>query len=107
MTYEVKTLPEFDKELKKLVKKYPSLKSDVLELAESLATDPTQGSPIFKNCYKIRLAIKSKGRGKSGGARVITSFVIHEDSVFLLSIYDKSEKENVTDTYIKALLDSI
>jgi mRNA-degrading endonuclease RelE of RelBE toxin-antitoxin system len=107
MTYQVKTLPEFDKELKKLVKKYPSLKEDVLKLAESLAAEPTQGTPIFKNCYKIRLAIKSKGKGKSGGARVITNFVIHEDSVFLLTIYDKSEKENVTDAYIKALLDSI
>lgn len=52
MTYEVKTLPEFDKELKKLVKKYPSLKSDVLELAESLATDPTQGTPILKIAIK-------------------------------------------------------
>lgn len=107
MTYQVKTLPEFDRELKKLVKKYPSLKFDILKLAESLSLDPTQGTPIFKNCYKIRLAIKSKGRGKSGGARVITSFVIHEDSIFLLSIYDKSEKESVTDAYIKALLDSI
>lgn len=52
MTYQVKTLPEFDKELKKLVKKYPSLKVDILKLAESLSAAPTQGLPFLKIAIK-------------------------------------------------------
>lgn len=106
MIYHVKTLPEFEKELKRLAKKYPSLKDDMLKLAKSLSQQPNQGTPLFKNCYKIRLAIKSKGKGKSGGGRVITHFAIKEDSVYLLTIYDKSEKESLPDQYIKLLLES-
>lgn len=107
MTFKVKTLPEFDRELKKLLKKYPSLKLEIKELASSLSQKPNQGIQIFKNCYKIRLAIASKGKGKSGGARLITSFVLDEGIVYLLSIYYKSKKESVTDQYIKLLLDSL
>ncbi|MBS1496454.1 MAG: type II toxin-antitoxin system RelE/ParE family toxin, partial [Bacteroidetes bacterium] len=59
---------------------------------------------LGNNCYKIRLAIASKGKGKSGGARVITNFVIAEETVFLISIYDKSEKENLTDKELNELL---
>jgi hypothetical protein len=43
-------------------------------------------------------------KGKSGGARVITNFVIAEETVFLISIYDKSEKENLTDKELDELL---
>ena len=66
--------------------------------------NPTQGTHLGKNCYKIRVAIASKGKGKSGGARVITNFVVTEDTVFLLSIYDKSDKENLTDKELEELL---
>jgi mRNA-degrading endonuclease RelE of RelBE toxin-antitoxin system len=59
---------------------------------------------FFKNCCKIRISIKSKGKGKSGGARVITHLVITENTVFLLSIYDKSKQEAVSDAYIRHLL---
>lgn len=52
---------------------------------------------ISNKCYKIRLAIASKGKGKSGGARVIANLVIEDDAVYLLTIYDKSEKSNLTD----------
>jgi len=66
-------------------------------LFESLENEPVQGNPLGKDCYKIRLAITSKGKGKSGGARVITCIKITSDKVFLLSIYDKSEKEDISD----------
>ncbi|WP_339697910.1 type II toxin-antitoxin system RelE/ParE family toxin [Algoriphagus aquimarinus] len=102
MTYKVKSVPEFEKELKKLLKKYHSLRSEYIKLIEKLEINPTQGTPLFKNCYKIRLSITSKG--KSGGARVITNFAISDDTVYLLSIYDKSNQENITDSYIKSLL---
>ncbi len=104
MSYNVFTIPPFDKQLKRLAKKYPSLKNEFAELLESLEQDPEQGTNLGNNCYKIRIAIASKGKGKSGGARVITNFVIAEDTVFLISIYDKSEKENLTNKELDELL---
>ena len=66
--------------------------------------NPEQGTNLGNNCYKIRVSIESKGKGKSGGARVITNIVIAEKTVYLLSIYDKSDKENLTDKELKELL---
>ena len=69
--------------------------------------NPTQGTSLGRNCYKIRLSIASKGKGKSGGARVITNIVIADQTVYLLSIYDKAEKENLTDKELNELLESV
>jgi mRNA-degrading endonuclease RelE of RelBE toxin-antitoxin system len=107
MTYNIIAVPTFKKELKKLAKKYHSLKSDLGALFKTLETNPTQGTNLGNNCYKIRLAIASKGKGKSGGARLITNFVITDATVYLLSIYDKSEKENLTDKELNELLKSV
>lgn len=107
MRYNVLTIPPFDKQLKRLAKKYPSLKNEFAELIESLEQEPEQGTHLGNNCYKIRIAIASKGKGKSGGARVITSFIITEKTVFLISIYDKSEKENLSDKELEDLLKNI
>ena len=104
MSYNVLAIPPFDKQLKRLAKKYPSLKNEFAELLESLEQTPEQGTNLGNNCYKIRIAIASKGKGKSGGARVITNFVLAEETVFLISIYDKSEKENLTDKELDELL---
>ena len=104
MSYSVKSIEVFERQAKKLIKKYPSLKSELLTLIQELKQDPFKGTSLGKNCYKIRLAIKSKGKGKSGGARVITNFVVSEDSVFLLSIYDKADKENLTNKELEELL---
>ena len=107
MSYSIFAVPKFKKELKKLVKKYPSLKFEFASLLDRLETDPKQGTDIGKNCYKIRLAIKSKGKGKSGGARIITHIVISDRIVYLLSIYDKATKENLTNKELAELLKSI
>ena len=104
MNYNIIAVPTFKKELKRLVKKYPSLKNELADLFELLQTQPKQGTNLGNNCYKIRIAIASKGKGKSGGARVITNFVITDATVYLLSIYDKSEKENLTDKELNELL---
>ncbi|WP_435355451.1 type II toxin-antitoxin system RelE/ParE family toxin [Emticicia sp. SJ17W-69] len=104
MNYDVITSQNFVKELKRLTKKYLSLKNDVALLGEKLAIEPTQGTPLGKNCYKIRLAIESKGKGKSGGARIITAVFSVQEKVVLLSIYDKSDKENITDKELTFLL---
>ena len=104
MRYNVLTIPPFDKQLKRLAKKYPSLKNEFAQLLESLEQAPEQGTNLGNNCYKIRIAIASKGKGKKGGARVITNFVIAEETVFLISIYDKSDTENLTDKELAELL---
>ena len=107
MNYDILTIPPFDKQLKRLAEKYPSLKTDFAALVESLETQPEQGTALGKNCYKIRLAIKSKGKGKSGGARVITNIVISQTTVYLLTIYDKANKANLTDKELKELLEFV
>lgn len=107
MSYNVKSLAVFERQAKRLIKKYPSLKDELLQLIASLKADPKQGTPLGHECYKIRLAIASKGKGKSGGARVITHVVVAEQTVFLLNIYDKSEKENLSDNELKELLQQL
>lgn len=73
-------------------------------MIELLEKNPFQGTALANNCYKIRIAIASKGKGKSGGARVIANVQISENNVFLLSIYDKSERIDISDKEIKELL---
>ncbi len=104
MSFEIRTIEPFIRELKKLSKKYPSIKSDILDLAEELIENPFLGEPLGRDCYKIRMAISSKNKGKSGGSRVITCVKVLDEKVFLLSIYDKSEKENIEDNKLKSLL---
>ena len=107
MNYKVRFIPKFEKELKRLAKKYPSLKNEYVELVQSLKKEPEQGTPLGNNCYKIRLAIQSKGKGKSGGARVITYVLVQQNTVYLLTIFDKSEKESIPDKELALLLSFI
>jgi mRNA-degrading endonuclease RelE of RelBE toxin-antitoxin system len=104
MNFNVYTTDFFEKELKKLAKKYPSLKKEYKSLVNTLKENPKQGQPLGKDCYKIRMAISSKGKGKSGGSRIISCVKILANSVFLLSIYDKSQKENISDSELDHLL---
>ncbi|MEI6754579.1 MAG: type II toxin-antitoxin system RelE/ParE family toxin [Paludibacter sp.] len=94
----------FEKQAKRLVKKYPSLKTELVSLIATLKDNPSHGIALGKDCFKIRISIASKGKGKSGGARIITHFIVTDSTVYLLSIYDKSEKENLTDKELKELL---
>ena len=96
MSYNVIPTPDFKKIFRKLLKKYPSLKTDSLQLTVALAESPDKGTNLAHNLYKIRMAITSKGKGKSGGARVITFLVTEEKEVYLLHIYDKGQLENLT-----------
>ena len=104
MSYSVKSLEVFERQARKLSKKYSSLKSDLLELVQQLRQNGEQGSSLGNNCYKIRLAITSKNKGKSGGARVITNIAVEERIVYLLSIYDKSDKDILSDKELQELL---
>jgi len=107
MSFSVIPSEKFKKEAKRLIKKFPSLKQELASLSTRLATEPETGTPLGNNTYKIRIAIKSKGKGKSGGGRVITYVVTEDQEVYLLTIYDKSEFDNLDDKTIKAIIDSL
>jgi len=94
MNYRIKITTNFEKEAKPLLKKYPSFKSDIGKLIDELESNPTIGTPLGHNLFKIRIAISSKGRGKSGGARVITYVISKNEVVNLISIYDKAEYDS-------------
>lgn len=104
MSYKIKTISVFERQAKKLKKKYPSLKADLYQLIQDLKVNPIQGTPLGKNCYKIRLAISSKNKGKSAGSRIITNIVVEHEIVYLLTIYDKSMKNDLTDQELSELL---
>ena len=107
MNYSVKAIDVFERQSKRLIKKYPSLKSELANLITELKTNPDQGTAIGNSCYKIRISIASKGKGKSGGARVIANVIVVEKTVYLLTIYDRSEKENLLDKELLQLLTNI
>jgi mRNA-degrading endonuclease RelE of RelBE toxin-antitoxin system len=104
MSFNVKTISVFERQAKRLMKKFPSLKNEIQDLIKELKEEPKRGTSIGHNCYKIRLTIASKRKGKSGGARVITHLVFKDDTVYLLTIYDKSDIENLTDKEILELI---
>ncbi|OFX47872.1 MAG: hypothetical protein A2046_02845 [Bacteroidetes bacterium GWA2_30_7] len=105
MSFKVIATDPFVRKLKRLAKKYKSLSSDLAPIVEELSINPTFGNLIGKNCYKIRVAIGSKSKGKSGGARLITYVKIIKKTVFLMDIYDKSEQSNISDKELKLLID--
>lgn len=104
MNCEIVALAPFRREAKKLIKKYPSLQKDLAILASKLTEDPAIGTPLGHRCYKVRLSISSKGKGKSGGARVITYLKAQPATVFLIAIYDKTDQEAISDRQIKERL---
>ena len=100
----VKTSEDFRAAFKRLKKRHKSLQQDFEHLLASLLQDPMQGVELDGGARKLRLAITSKGRGKSGGARVIIRVRIVEDELQLLYIYDKSDYENVSDTFLRDIM---
>ncbi len=94
----------FRKEVKRLTKKYQSLKTELAELFAELEENPTTGTPLGNDIYKIRLAIASNNKGKSGGARVLSFVKVTQTTVLLFSIYNKGEIDNITDKEIKELI---
>ena len=94
----------FTRDYRKLCKRYPSLKSDLAALQSVLEMKPDTGNSLGGGFYKIRLAIKSKNKGKSGGARIITSYLSKDNVVYLLTIYDKSDQGSISEQAIESLL---
>lgn len=107
MSYNIFITHRFEKELKRLSKKFHSVKNEFNDLIAEIIENPEIGTSLGNNCYKIRLAISSKGKGKSGGARVITYLYVVTETVYLLTIYDKSEKANLKSNELKEIIDSL
>ena len=104
MSFEIIPILPFQRQAKRLIKKFPSLKNELLNLIESLKVQPQQGTPLGDECFKIRISIASKNKGKSGGARVITCIYVADSELYLLSIYDKSEQSSLNDKELKELI---
>lgn len=97
----------FLKNIKKLAKKYKSLADDLKELQARLSENPYAGVDLGNGVRKVRMSIKSKGKGKSGGARVIYLNILVADddvNVTMLTVYDKSEQESISDKEINMLI---
>ena len=97
----------FATELKKLAKRYRGFADDYEAFLNSLKENPLQGTEIAPNVRKIRMTITAKGRGKSGGARVITFNALvseKEGTIALLLIYDKSDASNIKMNIVKEII---
>lgn len=106
MKVTIYTIDEFERQAHRLSKKYKSFEKDLASFLQEITDNPFQGADLGNGVRKIRLAITSKGKGKSGGARILTLNVLVSDDahVTLLTIYDKNEIENVSDDYISWLV---
>jgi hypothetical protein len=104
MSYKIELTDNFKNEVKKLIKKYASLRTEIAELGKELAQNPTLGTPLGNDVYKIRLAIASKNNGKAGGAKIISFVKIIDKAVFLLSIYNERDRDSISDKEIEELL---
>ena len=107
MNCKIEATPDFARDLKKLAKRYPSLKDDYRDFLDSLRKSPLQGEPLGKHLRKVRFPIASKAKGKSGGARGITHTVLVETDgadITLVTIYDKSDQASITDKELKKLM---
>ena len=111
MQVTIDYIDEFERGAKALRKKYPSFEDDFDTFLNELEANPYGGESLGQHTYKNRMAIASKGKGKSGGARVITYNIQkqNEDEILitLMTIYDKSDIENVSDTYLRNLVQQI
>lgn len=107
MSFNIIPTHRFEKELKRLAKKFPSIKIEFAALIHKIAENPAIGSALGNNCYKIRMAIGSKGKGQRGGARIITYLYIETETVYLLTLYDKSEKADLKPTELKDIISSL
>lgn len=111
MTVTIGYLDEFKRGAKALRKKYPSFESDYEDFLKELEENPFGGESLGQHTYKHRMAIASKGKGKSGGSRVLTYNIQQQSEdevkITLMTIYDKGDISNVSDSYIRSLVQQI
>jgi mRNA-degrading endonuclease RelE of RelBE toxin-antitoxin system len=107
MSFEILTTSYFDLEAKRLAKRHRSFIEDLQDFQEELLKNPYQGTELSPGIRKIRLSIDSKGRGKSGGARVITfTYLVDEKDgvVILLLLYDKADASSIKMNVVRKII---
>lgn len=104
MNLTITSLNSFTKKLKRLFKKYKNISSDLKNLQQELEDNPKSGMDLGNNCYKIRLANSSIPTGKSGGFRVIYYYLDKNNNIYLMSIYSKTELQNINDAKLLDIL---
>lgn len=107
MNFKIQTTSYFDAEAKRFGKRYRSFVDDLKSFRDSITEDPFQGTEIMPGIRKVRMSIETKGRGKSGGARVITfTYLVSEESgnVILLLLYDKADASSVKSNVVKKIV---
>lgn len=107
MNFDVVATAPFERKLKWLAKKYHSISDDLRVVVEELSQNPTLEFPLGKNCYKIRVFITSKSKGKSGGARLITYVRVLKNTVYLMDIYDKSDLATISMMELQMIIDTL
>ena len=107
MSYKIDATQRFKKELKTLAKKYKKIKKDYVNLLDVLEKNPTLGTPLGNDCYKIRIPNSSVPTGKRGGFRIITLVKIEKETIILLTIYTKTQKETIKDEELTEILKDI
>ncbi len=108
MDYKIIARKTFIKGIKQLSKRYASITDDYERLLNKLENTPQLGTSLGGGLRKIRMPITSKGRGKSGGVRVITFTVIisvNEAEINLIAIYDKADRCSISKEEIEILLE--
>ena len=93
----------FLKEAKQLSKKFKLLKSDLKQAVDEIETKNDLGVQLGFNLFKKRVKNSSIPTGKSGGFRVIIYQQI-ENKIVLISIYSKTEKENLSDEELSEII---
>lgn len=104
MIKEVRFSTDFQRAFKRLKKRYRSLPEDFKHLLLSLADNPRQGVDLYDGMRKVRINFASKGKGKSGGGRVIIRLQVEDTRLSFLYIYDKSDMGNVSDEFLDNII---
>jgi mRNA-degrading endonuclease RelE of RelBE toxin-antitoxin system len=103
MNYKIETIPRFEKDVKKLKKKFPKIKSDLVNFVNQLLLNPKMGIDLGENIFKVRIPNSSIPTGKSGGFRIITYY--KKDSIlYLVTIYSKTEQDNILTDKLKKII---
>jgi mRNA-degrading endonuclease RelE of RelBE toxin-antitoxin system len=107
MSFKIETIPRFEKDVKKLKKKFPKIKKDLMDFLDILSTNPELGINLGENIFKVRIPNSSIPTGKSGGFRVITYYK-KGTTLYLVTIYSKTEQDTIlTDKLRKIVKEEI
>ena len=105
MNLKIETIPRFEKDVKKLKKRFPKIKDNLLKLINDLSSNPKSGIDLGENIFKIRVPNSSIPTGKSGGFRIIT-YYRRDDILYLVTIYSKTEQDTVLTQRLREIVKS-